>query len=146
MMLSVSQKEVYICQKHIYYSGQTLCFRGLSMGSLLTCRGVWRPKLQRVAQDIVVVPDIKLVVSRVVVHRGNILIGVRERDVHRLLTGTVGIVGIHHQVATCFAVIILVDRPHCVKHTACHEGVRCHPLVEAGLPGAFKAQCVRVHL
>lgn len=116
------------------------------VGSLLTCGGVWWSKLQRVAQHIIVVPDIKLVVSRVVVHRGNILIGVGERDIDRLFAGTVGIIGIHHQVAARFAVIVLVDGPHCVKHTTRHEGIGCHPLVEAGLPGAFKAQGVRVHL
>lgn len=82
------------------------------VGSLLTRGGVWWSKLQWVAQHIIVVPDIKLVVSRVVVHRGNILIRVGERDVDRLLTGMVGIVGIHHQVAARLAVIVLVDGPH----------------------------------
>lgn len=118
----------------------------LSVGPLLTCGGVRRSKLQRVSQHIIVVPDVKLVVSGIVVHRGNILVGVGERDVDRLLAGTVGVVGIHHQVAACFAVVVLVDGPHRVKHTARHEGVGRHPLVEAGLPGAFKAQGVRVHL
>ncbi len=73
----------------------TLCFYVLSVGSLLTCCGVWWSKLQRVSQHIVVVPDIKLVVSGVVVHRGNVLIGVGKSDADRLLTGTVGIVGVH---------------------------------------------------
>lgn len=76
---------------------------------LLTCGGVWWSKLQCIAQHIVVVPHIKLVVPRVVVHRGDVLIWVGERDVDRLLTSTVGIVGIHHQVAPCFTVIVLVD-------------------------------------
>lgn len=129
-----------------FATSHTLCFCVLSVGSVLTCGWVWGSKLQRIAQHIIVVPDIKLVVSRVVVHRGNILIGVGERDVDRLLAGVVGIVGIHHQVTACFAVIVLVDGPYCVKHTTRHEGVGCHPLVEAGLPGAFKAQRVRVHL
>lgn len=118
----------------------------LSVGSLLTCGWVRWSKLQWVAQHVIVVPDVKLVVSRVVVHRGDILIGVGKRDVDGLLAGMVGVVGIQHQVAACFAVIILVDRPHCIKHAARHKGVGCHPLVEAGLPGAFKAQRVRVHL
>lgn len=118
----------------------------LSVTSLLTCGGVRWSKLQRVAQHVVVVPDIKLVISWIVVHRGDVLIRVRESDVDRLLTSTVGVVGVHHQVTTRLAVIILVDRAHRVKHPTRHEGVGCHPLVKAGLPGAFKAQSVRVHL
>lgn len=123
-----------------------LCFCVFSVGSRLTRGGVWWAKLQRVAQHMIVVPDIKLVVSRVVVHRGDVLIGVGERDVDGLLAGSVGIVGVHHQVAACFAVIVLVDGPHGVEHTTRHEGIGRHPLVKAGLPGAFKTQGVRVHL
>lgn len=110
-----------------------------SIRSILTCGGIWWSKFQCVAQHIIVVPHIKLIVSRVVVHGGNILIGVGERDVDRLLMSTVGIVGIHDQVTSCFAVIVLVDGPYCVKHTTRHESVGCHSLVKAGLPGAFKA-------
>lgn len=81
----------------------------LSLESLLTSGGVWWPELERVAQHVVVIPDIQLVVSRVVVHRGYILVGVRKSDVDRLLTRTIGVVGIHHQISACFAVIVLVD-------------------------------------
>ena len=116
------------------------------MGSFLTRGGVRWAKLQRVSQHVVVVPDVQLVVSRVVVHRGDILIGVGERDVDGLLSGTVGVVGVHHQVAARLAIIVLVNGPHSIKYSARHEGVGCHPLVEAGLPGALKAQGVRVHL
>lgn len=113
---------------------------------ILTCGGVWRSKLQVVAQNVIVVPHVELVVSWVVVDRGYVLIRVGERDVDRLLAAVVGVVSVQHQVSTCFAVIILVDRPHGVEDTTCHESVGCHPLVEAGLPGAFKAQGVGVHL
>ena len=116
------------------------------MGWLLTCGGIWGSKLQRVAQHVIVVPHIELVVPRVVVHRGNILIGVGERHVDGFLAAVVCVVGVHDQVAARLAVIVLVDGPHCVQHTARHEGIGCHPLVKGGLPGAFKAQGVRIHL
>ena len=118
----------------------------LSVVPLLTCSGVWGSKLQGVAQHIVVVPDVQLVVPRVVVHGGHVLIGVGEGDVDGLLAAVVGVVGVHHQVPARFAVIVLVHRPHGVKHAARHEGVGRHPLVEAGLPRALEAQGVRVHL
>lgn len=129
------------------YHKHTVCFTSVLMCfSFPTSGGVRWSELQRVAQYVVVVPHIKLVVPRVVVHGGNVLIGVGERDVDRFLPCMVGIIGVHHQVATCFTVIVLIDRSNRVKNAAGHEGVGCHPFVEAGLPSAFKSQRVRIHL
>lgn len=135
-----------ICVQQTYFPLFTCFVSMFILGSSLTSGGIWWSELQRVAQHVVVVPHIKLVVSRIVVHRGNVLVWVRERDVDRFLLCVVGVVGVHHQVTTCFAVIVLVDGAHCVQHAASHESVGRHPLVEAGFPGAFKAQCVGVDL
>lgn len=80
--------------KKIYIYTVVLCV--LSGGSLLTRGGIRRSKLQRVAQHVVVVPDVELVVSRVVVHGRDVLVGVGESDVDGLLAGSVRIVGVHH--------------------------------------------------
>lgn len=79
------------------------------MRSLLTSGRIWWSKLQRVAQHIIVVPDIKLVVSRIIVHRGNILIGIGKSNGDMFLSSMIGIIGIRHQVTRCFTVIVLVD-------------------------------------
>lgn len=123
-----------------------LCKLWDGVRSLLTSGRIWWSKLERVAQHIIVVPDIKLVVSRIIVHRGNILIRIGKSNGDTFLSSMIGIIGKRHQVTRCFTVIVLVDWSHCIKHSASHEGVGRQPLVKAGLPGAFKAQRVRVHL
>lgn len=104
----------------------------------LTCSGLWRSELQRVAQDIVVVPHIQLIVSRVVADRGDVLVWVGKSNAYRLNPFSPCVVGIEDKIPTRLAVIILVDRANSIQDAACHKCVRCHTLLKACLPRAFK--------
>lgn len=84
---------------------QTLCRR-------------WQCKLQWVSQHIVIIPDVKLVVSGVVVDGRDVLIRVGEGYLNRQLLSSAGVIGIDHLVATCLTLrlplIVLEDGAHSV--------------------------------
>lgn len=90
---------------------------------MFTCGGLWRAELQRVPQDDVVVPDVKLVVSGVVADGGDVLVWVRERDSHRFLAVTSRVVGVQDQVSAHLTVIILVHGTNGIQDATRNERV-----------------------
>lgn len=86
-----------------------------------TCSGLWGSKLQRVAKDIVIVPNIQLIISRVVADRRDVLVGVGKSDAYRLGSFSLCVIGIENNIPARLAVIILVDGANGVKNATCHK-------------------------
>lgn len=113
---------------------------------MVTCGGLWGLELQRVSQDVVVVPHVELIVSRVVAYRRDVLVRVGKSDAYGLCPFAAGVISVQDKVPTRLTVIILVDGANRIQDATGHERIRGHTFLKACLPCAFKTQCVRVHL
>ena len=111
---------------------------------LLTLRRVRRSKLQIVLEDVEVVPHIQLVVPGVVIHSGDVLVLVGERDVQCPTLPQLGVESIVDEAFSALALAVLVGRAHHVEHAAGHEGVGGGALVVGRFPAGLEAQSVGV--
>ncbi len=80
-------------------------------------------EVQRVLDHVVVIPHVQLVVSGVVIHSGDVLVGIREWYVHRHLLALISAVHIVNFVPCPFIVIIFVDGFDHVQNSADHESI-----------------------
>lgn len=103
-------------------------------------------KVQRVLDHVVVIPHIQQVVSRVVIHCSDVLVGIGERYVNRHLFALISVVHVVDFVPRPFIVIIFIDSFHHVQDSADHESIGGRAFVIAGVPRAFNAQGIRVEL
>lgn len=95
---------------------------------------------------MVVIPHVQKVISWVVIHGSDVLVGIREGYVDGGLLALISVVHIVNLVPRPFIVIVFVDRFDHIEDAANHEGVGGGALVVAGVPGALDPQSVRVQL
>ena len=103
-------------------------------------------EVQRVLDHMVVIPHIQQVVSRVVIHCSDVLVGIGERDVDGHLLALVRVVHVVDFVPRPLVVVVFVHGLDDVQDAADHEGVGGGAFVVGGVPGALDTQRVGVEL
>jgi len=103
-------------------------------------------EVQRVLDYVVVIPHVQQVVPGVVIHCGDVLVGIRERYADRHLLALIRVVHVVDFVPRPFVVVVLVDGLDHVQDSADHERVGRGALVVGGVPRALDAQGVGVEL
>lgn len=94
-------------------------------------------KVQRVLNHVVVIPYVQEVVSWVVIHGSNVLVGVWEWNVDDHLLVLVSVVHVVNLVPCPFIIVIFVDGLDHVQHSADHESIGGRAFVIAGVPRAL---------
>lgn len=103
-------------------------------------------EVQRVFDHVVVIPHVEQVVSRVVIHCCNVLVGIGKLYVNRHLLALISVVHVVNFVPCPFVVVVFIDGFDDVQDSADHEGIGGRAFVVASFPGALDAQGVGVEL
>lgn len=95
---------------------------------------------------MVIVPNVQQVVPGIVIHCGDVLVGVGEGDVQEPVFAELCVVDVVDLVSRGLVVVVLVHGLHHVEDAADHEGVGGRALVVGRVPRALDAQRVGIEL
>lgn len=95
---------------------------------------------------MVVIPHIKQIISGIIIHGGDVLVRVWEKDVQIAIFAQLRVVDVVDFIPSGFAIVVFIDALNHVQDSTDHKSIGSGTFVVGRIPCSLHPKCVRVQL